>query len=139
MGFFSRNRDKTRLVNEIIEFAELGGSYYIISSTVGTRGRHASVWVHRESGAKDRYAFRDHGYDYLSYEGMVELFNTLAKKVRGHVEISWEELGEVSAFSSKGFVSSPKAITLYSYEEWKYRQEKKEQEKMREAKYKKTF
>ena len=38
----------------------------------------------------ERYGFKEHNFEYLSYDGMVNLFNALAKKLNGSVEIKYK-------------------------------------------------
>lgn len=160
---FKANRkarqNQRSMVSEICGLAKRGSKFRAISSSVGQFDKHASVWIHRTDSTEERYSFNAHGYENLTYNGMVQLFNTLKQELNGSLEISYKEVGGYSdtiTSVSEGIGSGgstayyvntagggsaklPTGITLYSEEETRRRQQMKHEAELRKKQYKKTF
>ena len=86
----TRITNQKSMVDEISAIAKSSGTYYSIMSSVQMGDMHESVIIMKNNGLKERYGFKEHNFEYLSYDGMVNLFNALAKNLNGSVEIKYK-------------------------------------------------
>lgn len=151
------HKNQQNLINEIYQQASRD-RWWAISSQIG-KGNHASVFIHRYDGSTERFGFREHGYDYLTQDGMINLYKSLEFKTLGKLHFSYREIGgysdTVTSFS-EGFTpgggtgyyantvgggssSILEGITLNSpeYEQQLYDEKIRKMEE--EKRYKKTF
>lgn len=155
-----KKNNQRKLVNSIYEqMINRDDDWWAVSSEVRS-GNHASVLIHRYSGKKERYGFKEHGYACLSEYGMRDLFQTLERKTHGKLHYSYKDIGGVGSSTitsfSEGFApgggtafyantsdsvsgSALIGLTLYCPEYKRQLKEKQRKEREEVKRYKKTF